>query len=164
MRAKFRFLDESFEVAPVQRGAPMVISVGARDCVIDRHTSAASRQQLLIDNTLYDAVVGCDGNDIFVHVDGEAWHVQALNPIEAASAGGSGSLAVLAPMPGVVVSVLVSDGDSVSAGQTLLVIESMKLQTTIIADRDGVIAAVCFGVDQTFDKGVELMRYEAAEE
>ena len=54
--------------------------------------------------------------------------ITALNPIEAVTEGSGGSDRLLAPMPGVVVSVNAGIGDAISEGQTLLTIESMKLQ------------------------------------
>lgn len=44
-----------------------------------------------------------------------------------------------APMPGLVSSVEVSPGETVKAGQTLLIIEAMKMQSAIPAERDGVV-------------------------
>ena len=52
----------------------------------------------------------------------------------------SGSL--LAPMPGSVVKVLVAQGDEVRAGQPVLVLEAMKMQHTVSAPTDGVLATL----------------------
>jgi propionyl-CoA carboxylase alpha chain len=49
---------------------------------------------------------------------------------------------VLSPMPGLVVAVEVETGQTVSAGQTLFVIEAMKMQNIIRAERDGVLKVV----------------------
>jgi propionyl-CoA carboxylase alpha chain len=49
---------------------------------------------------------------------------------------------VLSPMPGLVVSVDVSAGEEVKAGQTICVVEAMKMQNIIRAERDGVIAVL----------------------
>merc|ERR1712137_706550 len=57
------------------------------------------------------------------------------------------SNAVLSPMPGKVVKVAVAKGDSVVAGQELLVVEAMKMQNVIRSDRNGVIGEVLVGVD-----------------
>jgi 3-methylcrotonyl-CoA carboxylase alpha subunit len=53
-------------------------------------------------------------------------------------------------MPGVVVSVAVKPGDTVTEGQPLLVIESMKLETTLTAPRDGVVAEMPFTAGDSF--------------
>jgi biotin carboxyl carrier protein len=60
-------------------------------------------------------------------------------------------------MPGVVIAVNVKEGQAVSAGETLMVIESMKLETAIKAWRDGMIAAVHVGLAQTFQRGAPLL-------
>jgi len=52
-------------------------------------------------------------------------------------------------------------GQSVARGETLLVMESMKMETTIIAPRDGVIEVVHFAVGQTFDRDALLLSLEA---
>ena len=55
-----------------------------------------------------------------------------------AAAGGS----VVAPMPGTVLQVNVSTGDNVTKGQTLLVLEAMKMENEIMAPADGVVQEV----------------------
>lgn len=54
---------------------------------------------------------------------------------EAAAAGGT----VVAPMPGTILSVAVGIGESVTKGQTLLVLEAMKMENQIMAPADGVV-------------------------
>ncbi len=49
---------------------------------------------------------------------------------------------VMSPMPGTVVSVLVQKGQKVLAGQTLVILEAMKMQNMIKAERDGYVAEV----------------------
>jgi len=49
---------------------------------------------------------------------------------------------VLSPMPGLLVSLAVKEGDTVSAGQELAVIEAMKMENTLRAERDGVVARI----------------------
>ena len=58
----------------------------------------------------------------------------------AADAAGSGT--VTAPMPGKVVSVLVAPGDTVTVGQPLVVLEAMKMESTLAADVAGTVTAV----------------------
>jgi biotin carboxyl carrier protein len=65
----------------------------------------------------------------------------------------SGRLEVRAMIPGRVAAVAVATGDAVTAGQTLLVVEAMKMQNEIRAPRDGVIERVSIGVGETIDLG-----------
>lgn len=73
--------------------------------------------------------------------DGDAWHVQDHDPVEAALTGAAhaGADALTAPMPGTVTVVKVSPGDEVSAGQSLLVVEAMKMEHVISAPHAGTV-------------------------
>ena len=73
----------------------------------------------------------------------------------AGSAGGAS--AVQAPLPGRVVRVAVNVGGAVESHQTLVVVEAMKIETSIGAPRDGVIAAVHCAVGETVAGGQVLV-------
>jgi geranyl-CoA carboxylase alpha subunit len=61
----------------------------------------------------------------------------------AAGAGGAGGGQVKATMDGAIVDVLVADGDTVTAGETLVVLEAMKMEHPLKAGIDGVVALSC---------------------
>ncbi|MGN0092095.1 MAG: biotin/lipoyl-containing protein [Alistipes sp.] len=65
----------------------------------------------------------------------------ASKPVAAAPAAGAG-YNVLCPLPGTVISVNVKEGDTVAAGQTLLVLEAMKMENNIDAERGGKVKSV----------------------
>lgn len=69
-------------------------------------------------------------------------------------------LHVGAPMPGLVVRVMVEAEEQVSAGQKLFTLEAMKMETTIYADRAGAVAEVLVGAGTQVDAGDLLLRYE----
>ncbi|MBJ3811053.1 acetyl/propionyl/methylcrotonyl-CoA carboxylase subunit alpha [Streptomyces flavofungini] len=73
--------------------------------------------------------------------DGHAWHVQDHDPVEAALSGAAhtGLDALTAPMPGTVTVVKVATGDEVTAGQSLLVVEAMKMEHVISAPHAGTV-------------------------
>jgi propionyl-CoA carboxylase alpha chain len=50
--------------------------------------------------------------------------------------------AVRCPMPGLVVSISVSEGQEVKTGETLAVVEAMKMENVLRAERDGVVKAI----------------------
>ncbi|WP_019133087.1 biotin/lipoyl-containing protein [Peptoniphilus obesi] len=61
-------------------------------------------------------------------------------PAPAPAASGSGENSVVAPMPGNILKVLVNDGDQVSAGDVVVVLEAMKMENEIVAPADGTIS------------------------
>lgn len=68
--------------------------------------------------------------------------------------------AVTAPMPCKVLRINVKEGDRVKAGDVLFVVESMKMEITIPAPRDGAIKAIRVSVGQTVKQGVVLVDME----
>ncbi|MCX5407064.1 ATP-grasp domain-containing protein [Streptomyces sp. NBC_00335] len=73
--------------------------------------------------------------------DGDSWHVQAHDPVEAnlRGAGRGGADTLAAPMPGTVTVVKVAVGERVTAGQSLLVVEAMKMEHVISAPHAGTV-------------------------
>ncbi len=51
---------------------------------------------------------------------------------------------LLSPMPGLLVSLAVNEGDVINAGQELAVLEAMKMENTLVAERDGVVAKIYY--------------------
>lgn len=74
--------------------------------------------------------------------EGDGWHIQDHDPVAAALRGGAGAHgadALTAPMPGTVTVVKAATGDKVTAGQSLLVVEAMKMEHVITAPYDGTV-------------------------
>ncbi|CUM41042.1 Methylcrotonyl-CoA carboxylase biotin-containing subunit [Streptomyces venezuelae] len=73
--------------------------------------------------------------------DGDSWHVLDHDPVEAALSGArhGGADTLAAPMPGTVTVVKVAVGDEVEAGQSLLVVEAMKMEHVISAPHAGTV-------------------------
>ncbi|SNX59673.1 biotin carboxylase /acetyl-CoA carboxylase carboxyltransferase subunit alpha [Streptomyces sp. TLI_55] len=74
--------------------------------------------------------------------DGDAWHVRDHDPVAASLAGAAhaGADSLTAPMPGTVTVVKVAVGDEVTAGQSLLVVEAMKMEHVVSAPHAGTVA------------------------
>jgi 3-methylcrotonyl-CoA carboxylase alpha subunit len=80
---------------------------------------------------------------------------------EEASAVSSGAFA--APMPGVIVKLLVAPGEAVTRGQPLLIMEAMKMEHRICAPAAGAVSAFCFEAGDSVDGGEELLQFEPAD-
>ena len=64
---------------------------------------------------------------------------------------------VNAPMPGNIVRVEVKQGDTVKAGQILVILEAMKMQNEIVAPKDGTVAQVVVNTGDKVDTGAALV-------
>jgi len=67
---------------------------------------------------------------------------------------------ILSPLPGTVTEVFIQPGDSVKSGDTLLVIEAMKMKNSIRASQDGKVAAVHIGSGQNVQHKQLLVEFE----
>ena len=114
-----------------------------------------------------DAPVGwrvfSDGAVYFAVSSGSQYRLERIVAVDQAAhqSGGGGNLN--APMPGKIVQVAVSVGDPVVRGQTLVVLEAMKMEHAITAPSDGVVTDIFHTEGEQVAEGVELMRLEPVE-
>ncbi len=108
----------------------------------------------------HSAVAVRSGDSVLVSYRGRVYEVQQARPRARASAG-AGSGEMHAPMPGLIVDVLVAEGDAVTKGQKLLVLEAMKTQQPFLAPFDGKVAVLAAGKGQQVIEGSLLIRVEA---
>lgn len=108
------------------------------------------------------AVAGVEGNNASVTVNGVSYNVEieggapavqavpvqtaapaAVSPApQAAAAPKAGGKDIVSPLPGVIISVDVKEGQAVKRGQKVAVIEAMKMENEILSDVDGTVTAV----------------------
>ena len=80
----------------------------------------------------------------------------AVEAAPAAGAPGAGA-PVKAPLPGVVAKILVSVGQAVKKGETVLVLEAMKMENNITAEADGKITGICVAAGDSVMEGTTLV-------
>lgn len=67
---------------------------------------------------------------------------------------------LLSPMPGLLVSLAVNEGDEVGAGDELAVVEAMKMENTLFAERDGVVAKINYETGASLAVGDKILELE----
>ena len=82
---------------------------------------------------------------------------RAIRDLSAASAGPVGPAPILAPMPGLIVRVNVKVGDTVEAGEGVVVIEAMKMENELRATAAGVVKSVEVAAGTAVEKGALLV-------
>ena len=97
-------------------------------------------------------------------LDGHRYEVEALDErtrtirdMTAAAGGATGPAPLVAPMPGLVVRLLVAVGDAVQAGQPLAVMEAMKMENELRAPAGGTVTALPVAVGAAVEKGTVLV-------
>jgi len=115
---------------------------------------------LATDGVAYRFLVAQYGQDVYVDSPRGPVHLVALPRFpEPGSAVEQGSL--VAPMPGNVIRLGAAVGDAVTAGQPLIWLEAMKMEHTVTAPTDGVLAQLNVGTGQQVEVGAVLARVEA---
>ena len=81
---------------------------------------------------------------------------QPVAPAPAAQPAGNGK-PILSPLPGVILDLKVNVGDQVKAGQTVAVLEAMKMENNINAEHDGVVTAIKVNKGDSILEGAEIL-------
>ncbi|MDR2947900.1 MAG: biotin/lipoyl-binding protein [Prevotella sp.] len=81
--------------------------------------------------------------------------VTASAPTKPAGGGGAGS--VKSPLPGIIIDVLVNEGDEVKKGQTVVMLEAMKMENAIQATQDGKVTGIHVAKGDSVLEGVALV-------
>jgi acetyl-CoA/propionyl-CoA carboxylase, biotin carboxylase, biotin carboxyl carrier protein len=103
-----------------------------------------------------------DGPVTWLGRDGAAWAIgEAPPPALRGARAGSADGTVRSPMPGTILAVHVTAGDTVSAGQPVLVVEAMKMEHTVTAPLDGVISELTAKAGQQVSMDETLAVIEA---
>ena len=118
--------------------------------------------RVLVDGTAVDvparAEAVADGDKRWVFLDGEVYEFEVQRTGRKRTAGHHGSLS--APMPATVVRVNTQTGARVKKGETLLVLEAMKMELPVRATTDGVVAAVNCRIGELVQPGVPLVEID----
>ncbi|HVC44519.1 MAG TPA: biotin/lipoyl-containing protein [Candidatus Binataceae bacterium] len=101
-------------------------------------------------------------NAIFVAAGPAAWEFVAVEGRAGRARRALAAAEVAAPMPGKVLRILVAEGDAVAAGQPLLVLEAMKMETTLYAEGAAVVKSIRAAAGAMVDHGAVLIEFSPA--
>ena len=159
--------DREEKVRVRQRRDRFEVMVGDSAYRVDERSMGPGRSSLLIDGRQHDVTVlrNGDGSYRIGSSRGET-RVEVMDPLthlarkSARGAGGRRRQQITAYMPGRVVSIFVGEGDTVAAGDGLVVLEAMKMENEIRAEHDGVVKRVAVTEGQAVEGGDLLFELE----
>jgi biotin carboxyl carrier protein len=139
------------------------VTLGDQVWEVDARLTAHGLYSLLIDGVSHVADVDDRAGECVVEVGGETYSIQVeehtrhIIRTRGGAAGGAGGQTLKAPLPGKITHVAVRAGDAVTAGQSLLVIEAMKMENELKAAAAGTVREVRVSAGQAVNAGDVLL-------
>lgn len=159
-RLFFRGADQEWSIEATAVGAGWRLRIGERDYDALAERRENGRLALTLDGARCTAVVLDHDAQLAVFIAGEGWQFEEIDQLAPPQGADVGAGRLTAPMPGRVIELLVAPGAAVRKGQALMVIEAMKMEHTIAAPREGIVAGVNFAAGDLVEEGAELIALE----
>jgi biotin carboxyl carrier protein len=137
------------------------VSVNGRERSVELMNLVGDTLTLDVDGERFEVQVSVDTRSFVRATNGQAAGSPAPMPTRAvAKSAGVGEVA--APMPGVVTKVLVKKGDTVAAGQAVVLLEAMKMENSVSAAVSGVVTTLNVKAGDEVGNGAILLKIEPA--
>ncbi len=133
------------------------VRVGDRIFAIAARVGVGGRLDLDVDGRRLRAYTVRQGRQIQVALDGETWRLEQVDPRRRRTSATERSGSLQAAMPGRVLDVLVTPGVAVARGDTLVLLEAMKMELRIQAPADGHVARVLVAPGAVVERGQVLV-------
>jgi len=144
------------------------IFVDGEPVIVDlKQSGVPELYSILFGGRSYDMLIETERSNYAVTFRGEQFHVQVedertrrLNTGRKAPALPHGELPIKAPIPGLVVKVLVEKGSQIEDGQPLIILEAMKMENEIRSPRSGVVKSIAASAGQRVEQNSVMLILE----
>ena len=162
MKLQYQWGDETITLDATRSGDVVTVKVGDQTLTVQGSALQDGALALKIDGRPATVITATDGDDRHLAMGAHrlrTTRLQGRGGRRRRSGGAGGGLT--SPMPGQVLRVMAEAGQAVKAGQTLMLLEAMKMEHAIKAPRDGVIKRICFNAGDMVTQGAELIELES---
>jgi len=139
-----------------------IVTIGERTYQVKAQPLANGGWRLLLDGQSYTVYAAAQADQRFVQVDAETYTLSVPSAKSTRRTTQTGSAELVAQMPGQVTAVSVQSGEVVTRGQTLIILEAMKMEIRVTAPADGQVQKVLVEQGAVVERGQRLALFEAA--
>jgi 3-methylcrotonyl-CoA carboxylase alpha subunit len=139
-----------------------VMTLGGERQALGLQALGGARHEVALGGHRHVLTVHAVGSRLTVFGEAGSAVLALVDPLERAAAGAGEGGRLSAPMPGKLIALHTRAGETVRRGQALAVMEAMKMEHTISAPGDGIVAELLFAVGDQVPEGAQLLRLEAA--
>lgn len=169
MRYMVKVDDKEFDVDIEYRSEKYYAKINNKEVEIIANKLGESRSIMLMNGLSFEVDVRSDGYDsaktVFVlgqeiPVEIENYNLAQLKKTAGMSSGGKMETTLKAPMPGMILDMKVSVGDTVKKGDPLVIIEAMKMENILKSAGDGTIKEIHVSKGNSVEKDDKILEFE----
>jgi len=151
-------IDETTYTVRIESDADELrVSIGDRTYRVRPEAQRNAELHFSVDGEQHVAYIAGDNSVQYVAINGHVFEIKRPDTRRTRQRHHHGEDSLSASMPGQVAKLLVAEGDAVERGQTLLILEAMKMEIKIVAPHDGRVTKILITPGQVVDRGQGLI-------
>jgi len=165
MHSEYVVSDHVYRVSVLKLEESYVVKINDEEINFVLNQIDAHRMILESDQQRYKAFIAADSVGSYVHLDQQDFHVEKLTQRHISMHKREHVLVddspeITTPMPGKIIKIFINIGDVVKPKQSLMILEAMKMENNIVAQRDGVVKCINFKEGDLVEAGQTLLELE----
>ncbi len=156
MTYTFKLGNKTYKVGFEEKEGLSLFSIDDEEKEIEFLRIDENTYSILLNNESITVGIFREGKKIQVFHEGDLYEIEAVSGRDASQAEGTGSLNITAPMHSRVVKILKKQGDKVEVGDSVVVVEAMKMESELKASASGSIKEIRVKEGDTVEKGSVL--------
>ncbi len=163
MRYTYQYNGQTYTLNIEQQSdGQLTVSISERTFPVQTQPLANGGWRLLLNGQSHTVYAAAQGDQRFVQVDAASYTLTVPNSKSVRRTTQTGGAELVAQMPGQVTAVLAQAGEEAARGQTLLILEAMKMEIRVTAPSDGHVQEVLVKQGAVVERGQRLVVFEAA--